>query len=223
MGWGAALGGIGGAVFGGPTGAMIGSTIGGAFDASAGQASANQKNKNLASYQMDFQRRMSNTSHQRQVSDLRAAGLNPILSANTGASSPSGSMANMQNEESQTLQAAQHASTTALQNKRLSQDLKNLKAQEKQIRSQTNKTNTESTLLRAKEPEARLRNKVGQYAEQLASSARSLKTPDKSIANLIPAVEKSNIRKSESQAQKNYNKSQAAKDRAAFLAKKRKN
>lgn len=54
----------------------------GAHESASAQASLNRET-------MAWQERMSNTAHQREVADLRAAGLNPILSVNKGASTPS--------------------------------------------------------------------------------------------------------------------------------------
>lgn len=53
----------------------------------------NNWNAEQVQKQMDFQERMSNTAHQREMEDLKAAGLNPVLSAKNGATSPSGSAA----------------------------------------------------------------------------------------------------------------------------------
>ena len=80
----------------------------------------NQANSAEAAKNREFQRDMSNTAHQRQVEDLRKAGLNPILSAlGSGASTPSGGQATMNDFAPGISKGAETAIAVRQQNKAL--------------------------------------------------------------------------------------------------------
>jgi len=139
-----------------------------------GASEANRANTALAREQMAFQERMSSTAHQREVADLRAANLNPVLSAKYGgASTPSGAMPTIQNPHANTRIRGIELATAMANNELTKSEARGAKA-DAEIKEQESR-------MRTKEP-------VGKALEWLRLFQNSAGSLVGTVGNLIPQV-----------------------------------
>lgn len=129
----------------------------------ATQASvAYNRNAREARKQRDFQERMSNTSYKRGISDMRSAGLNPILAFKQGgASTPSGAAGSASAASASTIPGVNELGGrigSAIQAKSALTQIEQTQAITEQYRAQTRlvteQTNTAKAVTRTKTSEA---------------------------------------------------------------------
>jgi hypothetical protein len=107
-------------------GAIIGAAIGAVSARRATNKSITEADKNKW-----WQQEMSSSAHQREVADLRAAGLNPILSAGgRGASTPGGAMGQVFDEGAGAANLGSASSAARLR----SEDVKNRRQERRNLR-----------------------------------------------------------------------------------------
>lgn len=167
-------------MFGALLGAVAPAIVGGLFKKS-GASKQNSANSAQAQQQMDFQERMSNTQYQRGMSDMKAAGLNPMLAYQQGgAGTPAGAQAQMQNENEGIDNALSNATATALQYK--------------QTKAQVNQMQENAALATAQaNTQKDLQSKIGLEKRVLKQTehATILDNIDRSLNN---AVKKANLK-----------------------------
>lgn len=138
----------------------LAAAAGSAFGSIAGGLITNAQNRREAERNRSFQEYMSNTSHQREVKDLKAAGLNPLLSATGGASTPTGAQATMENVASGAISSALQAGRVKTELDVAKQGIATAESAEKLNDANAAKAAVEAAVLSRGIPKAEMMNDV---------------------------------------------------------------
>jgi len=122
--------------------AAVGGNLIGGLLSKEGQSGANRMNLQIWREQRDWQTQMANTEVQRRTADMKAAGINPMLSVMGGgaASTPSVGMPRMENENAALGEGVSRGVSSAIQ----AAQLKLLDSQIDVQKAQARKTNAEA-------------------------------------------------------------------------------
>jgi hypothetical protein len=156
---------------------MLGAILGAAIPGIAsyfGQKEANKTNLAIANQQQQFQTDMASTSYQRAVTDMKAAGLNPMLAySQGGAVTPAGATTQVQNALGAGVTSGQQAYQLALNTQQNLADiqLKNEQAGAAGSQEDLNRANMNLSLVEAANKSAQLpghKQFVNQVSSQIA-------------------------------------------------------
>lgn len=122
---------------------------------------------------MNFQERMANSAHQREVADLRAAGLNPVLSGTggSGSATPAGAMARMENPSAGLGEKMRASMLQHAQIKNLTEDTKLKDTQRTYTSQMWNTSRAEEGLINQREKTEKQNTQAAEHTAAILSNS----------------------------------------------------